>query len=254
MTKITDARRRVLVVSADADTAAGVREALQASGEFVWCGWATDMTAVRRLARESEPDLVVTDVVVPGPGGSAVVSTLAASLPGTPLVVWTHTHAPDPLRVALCAGVHGYVVVDDGLAALADALAAAATGRLGFGDLALELMAECLGRPPSVTAPAPHTARVIVETASLHATAALTDSDTPLDAGDVVEELTHRELQVMSGLGRGLDNRTIGSQLGISVATVTGYVKRIREKLGVRSRGELIAMSARLGEDSAAAS
>lgn len=254
MTRITDERRRVLVVSADGDTAAGVRQALQACGDFVWCGWATDMSSVRRLIHEVEPDLVVTDVVVPGPGGTAVVSTLASSLPGTPLVVWTHTNSPEPLLAALRAGVHGYALADDGLASLVDVLDTAAAGRLGFSALALDLMAESLGRPHSTNAPAPHTARVIVESASLHATAALTDADTPLDAGDVVEELTRRELQVMSGLGLGLDNRTIGTQLGISVATVTGYVKRIREKLGVRSRGELIAMSARLGEDSAAAS
>ena len=95
---------------------------------------------------------------------------------------------------------------------------------------------------------------MIVESASLHAAASLTDSDTPLDAADVVEELTRRELQVLSKLGLGLDNRAIGSQLGLSVGTVTGYVRRIREKLGARTRGELITMSARLGESSAAAS
>lgn len=256
MSRISDDRRRVLVVSADGDTAAGVREALQAAGDFVWCGWATDMAGVRRLPPELDADVVVTDVAVPGPGGNGVVAALATALPRTPVVVWTHTSDPGPLLAALRSGVYGYVLADDGLAGLVDVLRAAAGGRLAFGDRALALVCEALGRPapaPNVV-PTPRATRVTVESASLHATAALTGPDTPLDAGDVVEELTRRELQVMSKLGLGLDNRAIGSQLGISVGTVTGYVRRIRDKLGARSRGELIAMSARLGEGSAAAS
>lgn len=254
MGKITDHRLRVLVVGADGDTAAAVRQALQAAGDLVWCGWAVDMAAVRRMSLAADADLVVTEVTVPGPGGADVVPTLAALLPHTPVVVWTQTHATGPLLDALRAGVHGYVLADDGLPALVDALRNAASGRLCFGARALEMVAEALGRPASRLTPVQRPARVIVESASLQTAAILTDPETPLDAGDVVEELTRREQQVMSGLGLGLDNRAIGNQLGISVATVTGYVRRVRTKLGARSRGELIAMSARLREDSAAAS
>lgn len=256
MSRITDDRSRVLVVCADGDTAAAVRGALQAAGDFVWCGWATDMASVRRLPPDLGADVVVTDVAVPGPGGGAVVSTLAAAFPRTPLVVWTLTLSPRPLLAALREGVFGYVNVDDGLDALVDALRAALAGRIALGDRALESACEALGRPASTAVPPLNrrTTRVIVESASLHAAASLTDSDTPLDAADVVEELTRRELQVLSKLGLGLDNRAIGSQLGLSVGTVTGYVRRIREKLGARTRGELITMSARLGESSAAAS
>lgn len=256
MSRISDDRRRVLVVSADGDTAAAVREAMQVAGDFVWCGWARDMDDVRRLPFELDADVVVTDVVLPGPGGDGVVAALAAALPGTPVVVWTHTQAPRPLVSALRSGVFGYVLADDGLDTLVDVLRSVVAGRLAFGDRALELVCEALGRPApaAAVAPVPRTVRVTVESASLNATAALTDPDTPLDAADVVEELTRREQQVMSKLGLGLDNRAIGRQLGISVGTVTGYVKRVREKLGVRSRGELVAMSARLGEDTAAAS
>lgn len=254
MSRITDNRRRVLVVTADGDTAASLRQALQAAGDLVWCGWATDIASARHLPAALEPDLIVTDVAVPGRDGRDVVAALAAASPHTPLVVWTHTRARDVLLASLRCGIHGYVLADDGLTALVDALRAASRGRMSCSAGAIEMMAAALGRPDAPATPLGRPTRTIVESASLQAAATLTDADTPLHADDVVAELTTRELEVMERLGRGLDNGTIGCQLGISVTTVTAHVRRVRAKLGARSRGELIAMSARLGEGSAAAS
>lgn len=254
MSRITDDRHRVLVVTADGDTAASLRQALQAAGDLAWCGWATDIASARLLPPALDPDLIVTDVAVPGPGGRAVVTAVTQAAPGTPVVVWTHTWSPEALTSSLACGIHGYVLADDGLTSLVDALRSAARGRMSCSAGAIEIMAAALGRPETPTVPTTRTARTIVESASLQAAAILTDADTPLHAEDVVEELTARELQVMQRLGRGLDNSTIGRELGINATTVTAYVRRIRSKLGARTRGELISMSARLGEGSAAAS
>lgn len=254
MSRITDDRRRVLVVTADGDTAAALRQALQAAGDLVWCGWATDVEAARHLPATLDPDLIVSDVAVPGRGGREVITAVATAAPDTPIVVWTHTRSREALVSSLRCGVHGYVLADDGLPALIDALRAAASGRMSCGAGAIEAMAAALGRPDGPTTPVVRPTRTIVESASLQAAATLTDADTPLHADDVVAELTTRELEVMERLGRGLDSGTIGCQLGISATTVTAYTRRIRGKLGARSRGELIAMSARLGEGSAAAS
>jgi len=54
-------------------------------------------------------------------------------------------------------------------------------------------------------------------------------------------QLTLRERQIAELIARGLQNREIAAQLGVSVRTVDAHVEHIRRKLSVRSRGEITA-------------
>ncbi len=62
-----------------------------------------------------------------------------------------------------------------------------------------------------------------------------------------VPELTRRENQVLQALARGLTNRAIADELVISENTVKNHVRRLFEKLGVRSRTEAVIRGAREG-------
>lgn len=62
-----------------------------------------------------------------------------------------------------------------------------------------------------------------------------------------VPELTRREQQVLQALARGLTNRAIADELVISENTVKNHVRRLFEKLGVRSRTEAVVRGAREG-------
>lgn len=62
-----------------------------------------------------------------------------------------------------------------------------------------------------------------------------------------VPELTRREVQVLQALARGLTNRAIADELVISENTVKNHVRRLFEKLGVRSRTEAVIRGAREG-------
>ena len=55
------------------------------------------------------------------------------------------------------------------------------------------------------------------------------------------EQLTPQELQIALHVARGLTNREVGAALFLSHKTVEFHVSRIFRKLGMRSRGELIA-------------
>jgi DNA-binding NarL/FixJ family response regulator len=59
--------------------------------------------------------------------------------------------------------------------------------------------------------------------------------------------LTPRELQVLQAIGRGLPNKAIAVELGISDHTVKFHVGSIFQKLDVSSRSEAIALAARRG-------
>jgi DNA-binding CsgD family transcriptional regulator len=68
-----------------------------------------------------------------------------------------------------------------------------------------------------------------------------------LDPIRLAERLTPREREVLVRLADGLDNRTIAKQLGVEYSTVRGYVHSLIEKLGARSRVDVVAIAYRTG-------
>jgi DNA-binding NarL/FixJ family response regulator len=63
----------------------------------------------------------------------------------------------------------------------------------------------------------------------------------------VVEELTDRELEVLSLAAKGFTNKAIGMQLGISDRTVQGHLAHIFDKLQASSRTEAVMRAVSLG-------
>ncbi len=59
----------------------------------------------------------------------------------------------------------------------------------------------------------------------------------------VVSKLTDREREVFTLIGNGLSDKEIAAALGLSVRTVQGHGARIRQKLGIRSRTQLLRLS-----------
>jgi DNA-binding NarL/FixJ family response regulator len=62
-----------------------------------------------------------------------------------------------------------------------------------------------------------------------------------------VEELTERELEVLTLVGRGYTNKAIGVQLGISDRTVQGHLAHVFNKLQANSRTEAVMRAVSLG-------
>ena len=65
--------------------------------------------------------------------------------------------------------------------------------------------------------------------------------------GPTVAQLTDRELEVLTLVGRGYTNKAIGVQLGISDRTVQGHLARIFNKLSASSRTEAVMRAVSLG-------
>jgi DNA-binding NarL/FixJ family response regulator len=63
----------------------------------------------------------------------------------------------------------------------------------------------------------------------------------------LVEQLTEREMEVLTLVGRGYTNKAIGVQLGISDRTVQGHLARIFGKLQAASRTEAVMRAVSLG-------
>lgn len=69
----------------------------------------------------------------------------------------------------------------------------------------------------------------------------------PLEPPPHVEPLTPREIEVLQGLARGLDNRAIADAQSVSEKTIKNQLTRVYEKLGVKNRTQAVLLAQQLG-------
>jgi DNA-binding NarL/FixJ family response regulator len=180
----------------------------RASGFSLAGEWGDAESALPMLT-EKRPDVVLMDINLPGMSGVEAVRRLKLTLPGTQFVMLTVYEDADHIYNALAAGATGYLLKQTPRQELLDAL----------GDVHR-------GGSPMTS----NIARKVVQ--SFRSPAA----DHPGK-----EELSPREQEVLELLARGYLYKEIAERLNISVPTVNTYVRRMYEKLHVRSRAQAVA-------------
>lgn len=161
-----------------------------------------------RLLPEKAPNVVLMDINLPGMSGVDAVKKLKPDLPGTQFVMLTVYEDADHIYSALAAGATGYLLKQ--------------TPR----DELLKALEEVHGGGSPMTS---NIARKVVQSFKQ-----------PSVTGEK-EDLSPREQEVLELLARGYLYKEIAERLNISVPTVNTYVRRIYEKLHVRSRGQAVA-------------
>ncbi len=172
-------------------------------------------TALARLPHE-KPSVVLFDINLPGMNGIECVRRLKPRLPETQFVMITVYEDANHVFNALSAGASGYLLKQTRRNELIEALKDVHAG----------------GSPMSS-----QIARKVVQNFYRNETQ---------DAGGETIELSPREREVLELLARGYLYKEIAEQLKISVLTVNTYIRRIYEKLHVRSRAQAVAKYAHL--------
>lgn len=155
------------------------------------------------------PDVVLMDINLPGMSGIECVAHLKKQLPKIEIVMLTIYENSDNLFNALKAGASGYLIKSSSPDALYDAVRDVMMGGAPFSS---------------------HIARQVVR----HFRGVG-------EAASLKERLTPRENEVIELLAAGYLYKEVADQLGIGQETVRSHVKKICEKLQVRSRVEAIA-------------
>lgn len=201
-------QQRIRLVLADdhALLRAGLRLVLDAEPDFEVVGEAGDAAEATRLVLELHPDVALVDLAMPNGGGLATLQAIRGTR--TRALVMTMFDTVAYLRAALEAGAAGYVTKKVPGTELVKAIRAVARGGAWI-DVAVN--ADEITSPARVTTARP-----------------------PQDV------LSGREQEVLSFLAIGHTNREIAEKLGVSVKTVEGYRARLMEKLGIRTRAELV--------------
>ena len=178
-----------------------------------------DAESALKLLPEKHPDVVLMDINLAGMNGVEAVRRLKPALPATQFVMLTVYEDADHIYNALSAGATGYLLKQTPREELLSAL----------GDV------HCGGSPMTS-----NIARKVVQ--------AFKQASAPVPPG---HELSPREQEVLELLARGYLYKEIAERLNISVPTVNTYIRRMYEKLHVRSRAQAVAKYAHLSEPGA---
>lgn len=203
---------RVLIADDHAVLRAGLRMLIGAQPDMAVVGEAADGAEAVQKALETRPDIALMDITMPGSGGIKAIERIRQECPKTRVLVLTMHDVPAYLRSALAAGASGYVVKSAADSELLSAIRAVHRGRTAVDpDLAVMVLQGALGRR-----------------------AAGGQGNEPMDT------LSPREREVLDLVARGYTNHQIAERLGLSVRTVETYRSRLVEKLGLRSRADLV--------------
>jgi len=182
--------------------------------------WGDAESALLQLP-EKPPNVVLMDINLPGISGVEAVRKLKPLLPNTQFVMLTVYEDADHIYDALAAGATGYLLKQ--------------TPRR---DLLSSLEEVHHGGSPMTS----NIARKVVQS-----------FQKPAPKATETGNLSPREQEVLDLLARGYLYKEIAERLNISVPTVNTYVRRMYEKLHVRSRAQAVAKYAHLEQPHAPA-
>ena len=165
-------------------------------------------SALAALPMEA-PDVVLMDIHLPGISGVECVRQLKTLMPATQFVMLTVYEDANHIFNALAAGASGYLLKQTPRPELLEAIEEVHRG----------------GSPMTS-----NIARKVVQS-----------FQKPRLAQSGTETLSPREQEVLDHLARGFLYKEIADALDLSVTTVSTHIRRIYEKLHVRSRGQAVA-------------
>jgi DNA-binding NarL/FixJ family response regulator len=182
-----------------------------ASAKIDEAGSFEDLTAL--LEQDSEVDLILLDLSMPGISGFSGLIYLRAQYPAIPVVIVSASDDVGTIRQSLDFGASGFIPKRFGVETLREAI--------------VKVMAGDIWVPPDVdlaSAADPELTRL----------------------RDRLVTLTPQQVRVLMMLSEGLLNKQIAYELGVSEATIKAHVSAILQKLGVESRTQAVIAAAKI--------
>lgn len=158
-------------------------------------------------ARETAPDIAVLDISMPDINGAQAAKQIQASSPRTKIITLTRHADVIHVRRLLAAGVRAYVLKQNAVETLIEAVRAVAQGGTWFDPLVAAKALDPAQNPPDASAE---------------------------------PRLSVREEEVLRAVAWGRSNKEIATALGLSVKTVESYRASAAAKLGLRTRVDIV--------------
>jgi DNA-binding NarL/FixJ family response regulator len=197
---------KVLVADDHAMVREGIRSVLEREAGFQVVAEASNGSEVVPLAERQRPDVAILDISMPGETGLKAALQLRQALPEVRVLILSMYDNTEYVLESVRAGAHGYLLKDGAAQELAAAIRTVLDGEAYFS--------------PAVAARLSAAVRGDIQREQQR---------TSLDL------LTGREREVLAGIARGLTNKEIAGELGISHRTVETHRESLMKKLGIRT-------------------
>jgi DNA-binding NarL/FixJ family response regulator len=201
---------RILLADDHAIVRQGVKALIASQADMEVIGEADDGASALAKATELLPDVVVIDLSMPGLNGTQATEQIKQTCPGVKVLALTVHEDRGYLRRILEAGASGYALKQAPAEQLYRAIRLVAAGGIYLDPALAGKVVGSLVREDSI--------RKALQ----------------------VDNLSERETEVVRLIAKGYSNKEIAAQLAINAKTVETYKTRSLEKLGLRSRADLV--------------
>jgi DNA-binding NarL/FixJ family response regulator len=208
-------KAQILIVDDHPMTRSGLTHLINHQSDTVVCGEAENASEALDLLAESQPDLMLIDITLPGKSGLELIKDVKAMRPELPMLVLSmHDESLYADRV-LRAGARGYITKHEGGEKLIGAIRHVLSGKI-----------------------------YVSESMSAHILEIFSGRQTGVDRASI-QNLSDREFEVFEALGEGLSSHEIAKKLHLSAKTVDAHRANIKCKLKINTTAELISFAAR---------
>lgn len=208
---------RILIVDDHAMLRAGLKLLIEGQRDMRVVGEAGDLRAAIDAAKKTTPDVIILDLSMPGGSGVAGVERLRATVPDAKILVLTMHDDPAYVRSAIAMGASGYVVKSAADSELISAIRAVNMGRMFVDMKGAGTLDSLLHKLPKSPSQSP------------------------------IETLSEREREVLIDVARGHTSQQIADRIGLSVKTVESYRARMMQKLGLKTRADIMNLAVESG-------
>jgi len=198
----------------------GIRGMLETEPDMVVVGEAATGNEVLEQARKLMPDVILMDIKMPDPDGVEATRTLHREMPHMGIIFCTMFEDDEKVFAGLKAGGRGYILKDADPETMLRAIRAVAHGE--------SLLSPAIAQ------------KVLRQFSAL-------SGDRPAGRDPLCDELTERELQVLTCIGQGQSNKEIAAALVLSEKTVKNHIANIFSKLHVCDRTQAVLYAIRKG-------
>lgn len=188
----------------------GMKEMIEHEPDMCVCGEAGDVAGALKLICEKKPDLAIVDLSLKESSGLDLVKNIAEHhKPVRTLVLSMHDEALHAER-CIVAGAKGYIMKQEASESVVIAIRRIMGGHIHVSSNIMSHILNSFQKQPELLYESP------------------------------LKRVTDREFEIFRLIGKGLSSKEIANQLNISVKTIGTYRERIKEKLNLKSSGELV--------------
>ena len=203
-------KKKVLIVEDHPIFRMGMCELINQEKDMVVCGSAEDVREAMDLVESETPDIVIVDLSLKTSSGMTLIKDLNKFHKQIPVLVLSMHEESLHADRCLLAGAKGYLMKHETKDSVIYAIRRILSGRKYISQRVMDIILDKMGKEPEESNVSP------------------------------VQNLTDRELEIFQMIGKGFSSGQIAGQLNLSVKTISAHREHIKQKLGIKTGGELV--------------